>query len=140
MPLTMVKRLEFDAAHRLLNHESKCRNVHGHRYAVEVHLTLLSSSSLDEAGRIVDFGDVKEKLGGWIDAYLDHAYIANASDPLLPALIEQRMKVCQVPFETSAENLAVFLLVQARKVLDLPNARVSKLVLFETPTSSVEAT
>ncbi len=33
--ITCTRRIEFDAAHRILNHESKCKMLHGHRYAIE---------------------------------------------------------------------------------------------------------
>lgn len=139
--LTMTKRLEFDAGHRLMNHESKCANVHGHRYAVEV--TILLTGDLDEAGRIVDFGDVKRVFGGWLDEHLDHAFVANAEDTDLVAALRpfQRKPVHVVPFEPSAENLARYLLAKAGALLDVDGARrVARLVLFETPTSSAEAT
>ena len=35
MTTTCTRRIEFDAAHRVMEHESKCRHLHGHRYAIE---------------------------------------------------------------------------------------------------------
>ena len=48
---TITRRLEFDAGHRVYQHESKCNHVHGHRYVVEVEAT----GTLDGLGRIIDF-------------------------------------------------------------------------------------
>lgn len=138
--ITMTKRLEFDAGHRLMNHESKCANLHGHRYAIDVTIAL--EGSLDHAGRIVDFGEVKSVFGAWVDDELDHTFIANSKDEaLIAALVPlQRKRVVTLPFEPSAENLAVWLLSHAARLLDVPGSRrVVRLVLWETPTSSAEA-
>lgn len=135
--ITMTKRLEFDAGHRLMNHESKCRNLHGHRYAVEV--TIAARGELDHAGRIVDFGEVKRVLGGWIDDNLDHGFIANAADVDVVAFVKAAgSKLHVVPFEPSAENLSAMLLDVAR--LLLPDFDVRAVVVYETPTSRAEAT
>lgn len=140
MKTTMKKRLEFDAGHRLMHHESKCRNLHGHRYVVEVTIELEAEAALDLAGRIVDFSDVKALLGEWIDDTLDHACIVNAADKaLVDYLGAEALKHFVVGFEPSAENLAAFILERAAHLLDVPGARhVSGVVLFETPTSSAE--
>ncbi len=34
----IYKEVSFDASHRLLHYEGKCRNLHGHRWRVEVWL------------------------------------------------------------------------------------------------------
>lgn len=134
----MVKRLEFDAGHRLLNHESKCAHVHGHRYAVEVKVGL-RDAGLDRAGRVVDFGVVKDRVGGWIDEHLDHAFIANANDPIVPWLVEHGQRRHVVDFEPSAENLAAYILNVAIGLLDDDRLRVESVVVHETPTGRAEA-
>ena len=37
--MDITTRLEFDAGHRIPNHKSNCKNLHGHRYAIEVTVT-----------------------------------------------------------------------------------------------------
>ncbi|MFZ8988336.1 MAG: 6-carboxytetrahydropterin synthase, partial [Methylophilaceae bacterium] len=37
--MIITSRMEFDAGHRIPNHKSSCRNLHGHRYAIEVSLS-----------------------------------------------------------------------------------------------------
>ena len=37
--LTITRKLEFDAGHRIPDHKSQCRNLHGHRYTLEITLT-----------------------------------------------------------------------------------------------------
>ena len=75
--ITSTRRIEFDAAHRVMNHESKCKMLHGHRYVVEASFT---ANELDKLGRIIDFGAIKDVLGKWIDDNLDHNVILNKKD------------------------------------------------------------
>ena len=75
--VTCTRRLEWDAMHRIPRHESKCAAFHGHRYAAE--LTCLAP--LDDRGRVIDFGVVKERVGGWIDENWDHTAILQRDDP-----------------------------------------------------------
>lgn len=137
--LTMTRRLEFDAGHRLLNHEARCAHVHGHRYVVEVTVALTDDGALDHAGRVIDFGDVKRVLGGWVDEHLDHAFIANELDPIVAWLRKHGQRHVVVPFEPSAENLAAWLLERAHAMLDAPGRRVVSVVLHETPNGRAEA-
>ena len=37
-PMQITRRLEFDAGHRIPDHQSQCRHLHGHRYAIEITL------------------------------------------------------------------------------------------------------
>ena len=37
-PITCTRRIEFDAAHRVMGHEGKCKHLHGHRYALEARV------------------------------------------------------------------------------------------------------
>lgn len=80
---TITRRLEIDAGHRLMNHESKCRNVHGHRYVFEV---TVGAENLDGSGRVIDFGVVKQELGGWLDEHWDHGFIYQRGDPVGEAM------------------------------------------------------
>ena len=37
--MRITRRLEFDAGHRIPDHASQCRHLHGHRYALEITLS-----------------------------------------------------------------------------------------------------
>ena len=76
--LTCIRRLEWDAMHRIPAHEHKCSAWHGHRYAVEIHCT---APELDHCGRVVDFGVIKREVGGWIDEHWDHTALIMKGDP-----------------------------------------------------------
>ena len=63
------KRLEIAGAHRLnLDYESKCSNVHGHNWIIEIYM---QSRELDSNGMVMDFTHIKQE----IHDVLDHKYI-----------------------------------------------------------------
>ena len=56
----VTKRMEIAGAHQLeLPYESKCENLHGHNWIVEI---TCKSNKLTEYGMIVDFAKVKEEI------------------------------------------------------------------------------
>ena len=76
--ITCTRRIEWDSMHRIPLHESKCRAFHGHRYAAEITCHI---AQLDDRGRVIDFGVVKQKVGGWVDDHWDHTAILMRDDP-----------------------------------------------------------
>lgn len=136
-----MRKIGFDAGHRVVNHESKCRTLHGHRYTAEIHAR--SEDGLDELGRVVDFSVLKEKVGGWIDEHWDHAMIIFSEDPDL-----EHLKKCSGMKEVfvtnknpTAENLASYLIREVCPiVLKDTGVIVEKIVLWETPNCSATAT
>lgn len=77
---TVTRAFHFCAAHRLLGHEGKCRFLHGHNYLATV---VLQGRGLNGLGMLVDFKDVKDAIGWWIDEHWDHNILLNSKDPLL---------------------------------------------------------
>lgn len=124
--ITCTRRLAFDAGHRVVGHEGKCRHLHGHRYEIEVTAAPAAAcqnpagcwsgcshgDGLDELGRVVDFGIIKQRLGGWVDRMLDHAMLLWAEDPLLKTVClfdvapGHKQRVYTLPHNPTAENLA----------------------------------
>ena len=53
--------MEFDSGHRIPNHKSTCRNLHGHRYAIEVTVTgdIVDQEEVSDFGMVMDFKDAK---------------------------------------------------------------------------------
>lgn len=132
-----TRRLEFDYGHRLLNHESKCAHMHGHRGVVEIECT---SAELDIAGRVIDFGDIKRIVGGWIDQHWDHSFLVNGADTVMVEFLQQQQQrhfVCG--FEPSAENLALYLLDQAGALLAERGITVMTVRFHETPNGMAAA-
>lgn len=80
--LTITRKLEFDAGHRIPNHRSECRNVHGHRYVI--HITL-SGKTQDKKGAsaegmLMDFSDVKKLAETHLISHWDHAFLVYEQD------------------------------------------------------------
>ena len=84
----------FAAGHALRNYKGACENVHGHNFKVQV---TLQGESLDHAGMLVDFLDVKASMQDVI-AKLDHRFLNEIA-----------------PFDVvnpSAENIAEYFYLQ----------------------------
>ena len=80
------KRIEISAAHRLiLDYESKCTNLHGHNWIIDV---FLRSETLNKNGMIMDFTEIKRK----IQDKFDHKVIND-----------------EVNFNPTAENIAKYI-------------------------------
>ena len=105
-----VRKLWFCCGHRIVGHESKCANTHGHNYTLYVHA---EASSLDKVGRIIDFSEIKEKIGNWIDQHWDHSFLMYEKDDLLMPIKEHlsvNKEVFVTTFNPTAENMACYLL------------------------------
>jgi 6-pyruvoyltetrahydropterin/6-carboxytetrahydropterin synthase len=138
--LTVTRTLEFDAAHRLLNHESKCATLHGHRYKVEVTAT---AQELDSLGRVIDFSVLKEKIGAWIDQNWDHtSLIYRADERTLKALgdVPSTKEIFVADWNPTAENIADYLLrTVCPRELKGTNVQVISVTVWETPNCKAEA-
>ena len=134
--MTITRRIEIDAGHRLLKHEGRCAHPHGHRYAFEV--TVAPTAPLDAAGRVVDFGVVKELVGGWLDRAWDHAFIVQRGDPLETWLRDQRCRHYVLADPPSAEHLAACVFAQAQVLLG-GRLTVVRVRCYETPSCWADA-
>lgn len=130
MTATCTRRLEIDAGHRLMKHEGKCRHVHGHRYVFDI---TCGAASLDEVGRVIDFGRIKEVVGGWLDEHLDHGFVAQDGDPIIDFLERDGSKLYVVPFSPTAENICAHVRENAQRLLRPLGIEVLSVVCWETP-------
>jgi 6-pyruvoyltetrahydropterin/6-carboxytetrahydropterin synthase len=131
--ILVTRLLEFDTGHRLVGHESKCANLHGHRYKVEATIV---APKLDDVGRVMDFGVVKELLGTWLDEHWDHTLVLWAEDPDLKALqaLKQPKPIFVLPQNPSAENMAWYLLHKVCPMLFAAHpVEVVSIKMYETP-------
>jgi 6-pyruvoyltetrahydropterin/6-carboxytetrahydropterin synthase len=131
--ISCVRIIHFCAGHRLLNHEGKCANLHGHNY--HAHITA-EAEHLDAIGRVIDFSVLKERVGGWIEHYWDHNFLVNEADVEVRKAIEmlgQTKKPYVCSFNPTAEMMAKYLLeVICPRVLGDTGIVVTKVVLYET--------
>ena len=140
-PITCTRRLEWDAMHRIPRHESKCAAFHGHRYAAEITCV---ADQLDDRGRVIDFGVVKQRVGGWIDANWDHTAILmrDDPDPCVPAIAASNAAhgrpVYWLDLPPTAETIVAELARVAQELLADTGVRVVAVRLWETPNGSAE--
>jgi len=126
--------------HRVYGHEGKCRHLHGHNF---VAFVTASATSLDEVGRVIDFGVLKERIGGWIDREWDHAFVVWDGDAEARAALERvaGQRIYLLPSNPTAENLADHLLkFVGPRVLAGTDTRLVKVTLYETENGIAEVT
>ena len=80
--LKITRKLEFDAGHRIPDHRSLCRNLHGHRYVIEITLEgdLVDVEGAPDRGMVMDFADVKSLAMEHLVGQWDHAFIVYQGD------------------------------------------------------------
>ena len=126
--------------HRIRGHEGPCRFLHGHNYVAVFHAT---AEKLDTLGRVVDFGVLKERLGGWIHEHWDHGFICERGDEEVMAALRavpgQRMFV--IDANATAENMAAYLLkVVGPEQLSGTGVRLVRVELWETENCKADVT
>ena len=107
-------KTHFAAAHRLVNYQGDCENLHGHNWNVEV---TVSARELDTAGLGIDFKilkrHTKELLGE-----LDHKYLND-----LPAFSQ---------ISPSSEQIARFLFHRLSAQIDSANVNLERVTVWES--------
>ena len=82
MPNRIRRWVETDTGHRVPNHSSKCRHMHGHRYRWEAELEgdVVTKRGVSEEGMLIDFSEVSENenpaefaLPSWCVCYASYA-------------------------------------------------------------------
>ncbi len=136
--------IEWDMGHRITNHKSKCRNLHGHRYKAEICLegNLITKSGDSYEGMVLDFGDMKTIANEKIDKELDHSFMIWESDEVLVKFFQENedLKHTIVPFTPTAENIAAWLyeiLSESFRESYGDRLRLDYIKLWETPNSIV---
>lgn len=139
--ITCTRRIEWDAMHRIPRHESRCASFHGHRYAAEITCV---ADELDDRGRVVDFGVIKARVGGWVDARWDHTAILMENDPdpaaqfVAASNAVHGRPVYWMGGPPTAENIAAELGRIAQDLLEDTGVRVVRIRLWETPNATAE--
>jgi len=144
--MRITRRLEFDSGHRIPNHRSRCRHLHGHRYALEVTLAgeLVCTPGDAREGMVLDFAEVKAIAQREVVEVWDHAFLAWREDKavldFLATLPEHRTVVFAAP--PTAEHLAdaaVRLLEPAYRAEFGEHLTLERVRLYETPNCWADA-
>ena len=136
------KVIQWDMGHRVLNHRSICKGLHGHRYKAEICVEgeLIDQPGASEEGMVIDFADIKRTAQKLIQEELDHAFMVWDKDEELLEFFKHSKghKPVIVPFTPTAENVAkyIFDTLSPRIVDNYGNGlHLSSVKVWETPTS-----
>lgn len=144
--MQITTRLEFDAGHRIPNHKSQCRNLHGHRYALEITLSgdIIDGKNTSEDGMVMDFSDVKQIARSSVVDVWDHAFLVFKNDKTVLDFLNTlpNHKTVVFPSVPTAENMAAeaFSILKSQ-YKDVYGNRLTleRVRLYETPNSWADA-
>jgi len=138
--MIVSKTIEIDMGHRVPNHKSKCRNIHGHRYKICVGVDdkVITDKGASNEGMVIDFGDLKTGMMKCIDEKYDHSYTMYDGDEwkeYFNDMIDSGMKINIVDFVPTAENLARHWYHLMKGYLEVCRIKIKYITVWETPTS-----
>ena len=132
--ITISRRFEWDAAHRIPGHEGACKAIHGHRYVAEVEV---SGPQMDALGRIIDFGVLKTVVGAWIDAHFDHTAVFFRDDAQVAAIADLNAEMGRPVYWLDTPPTAEGLVAELARIIPLLLAPhgidLQAIKLWETP-------
>jgi 6-pyruvoyltetrahydropterin/6-carboxytetrahydropterin synthase len=138
--MLITRRLEFDAGHRIPNHNSQCKHLHGHRYAIEISLSgdIISAEGKSEQGMVMDFSDVKRIANTHFVDLWDHAFLVYRGDKVVCDFLASipNHKTVILDVVPTAENLAQIafdILNPAYQDTYGNQLRLEQVRLYETP-------
>ena len=141
---TYIRRyVETDTGHRVPNHKSKCRHMHGHRYRFEAEIEgdVVTQQGVSEEGMLMDFSDISAILTEHIHDVVDHAFVVYSGDELaLNAVkhMDDGHRTVVADFIPTAENLAKWAFEQIQPLISTAYGNRLRLVAMhvrETPKS-----
>lgn len=145
--LTITRKLEFDAGHRIPDHKSQCRNLHGHRYTLEITLVgaVINEEGCSDNGMIMDFSDIKTLARQHLVDVWDHAFLVYEKDWVVRDFLatlpgHKTVVITSIPTVENLAQTAFDLLKVAYQDRYGTGLRLHKLVLHETPNCWAEIT
>lgn len=145
--ITITRKLEFDAGHRIPDHKSQCRNLHGHRYTLEITLTgaVIAIEGSTDNGMIMDFSDIKALAKEHLVDVWDHAFLVYVQDDVIRDFLatlpgHKTVVIDCIPTVENLAQIAFDLLKAAYKDRFGTGLRLHRLVLHETPNCWAEIT
>ena len=109
---------KFAAAHQLTMVGTKCENMHGHNWKIEVYVT---GEKLDDGGVVMDFGQIKKHVAE-IMSKLDHKYLNELE------FFQQS--------QPSSENIAYLVADKLQQKIDTSSVKVSRVTAWESDDAS----
>jgi 6-pyruvoyltetrahydropterin/6-carboxytetrahydropterin synthase len=144
--MLITRRLEFDAGHRIPDHASQCRHLHGHRYAIEITLRgrIIDRAGDAANGMVMDFSQVKSLAEQHLVSLWDHAFLAYRGDAQVVSLLAQipnhkTVLLDRVPTAENLASLAFGILSEVYQDKYGNDLRLEKVRLYETPNCWADA-
>lgn len=142
MTQRITRQIEFDAGHRIPNHSSKCRNLHGHRYVVQATVEgEINQETRDSSeGMVEDFSVLKDAMMTYIHNVLDHRMILHREDIFIHGYVLgikemdyvfRSLGIVTHDYIPTAENLARWCFEQLAS--NLPTLNLVNVRVYETP-------
>ena len=128
--MIIEKKYHFYAAHRNKAGGEKCGRIHGHTYEVKCYFEF---NQINEGGITYLFSDIDKLVEPIIKEYC-HWFLIYENDPLVNLLELANEQIKKLPFETSVENMSVWLFNRIQRETKLP---IIKIELAETKSSNV---
>lgn len=128
---TIRKIFKFEMSHKLTScYSQSCKNFHGHSYLLEL---FFSSDKLNKDGMVIDFGEVKDRIGYYIDSW-DHALVLNKEDEWVKTMSESGFKFKVLDYNPTAENMCKDMYTYIKNSIP----ELTKVRLHETTTGWAE--
>lgn len=144
---SISKTFDFHMAHRLPNHNGRCRRLHGHTYRVDIMVSgnMVEEEGASNQGMVVDFSVIKDVWAPF-DRRLDHSTLLWEKDPLLDDLRSangghgvnlEDLGIEVTPQPPTAEYIAEIVFRNFWRALHLehPQIILDAVRVWETPTS-----
>jgi 6-pyruvoyltetrahydropterin/6-carboxytetrahydropterin synthase len=144
--MLITRRLEFDAGHRIPDHASQCRHLHGHRYTIEVTLSgeIIEREGDAANGMVMDFSEVKSIARQQVVDAWDHAFLVHAADRAVVEFLgslpgHKTVVLDRVPTAENLARIAFDLLDRAYRDSYGNHLRLEQVRLYETPNCWADA-
>ena len=125
--MKIEKKYHFYAGHRNKHAGVKCGRIHGHTYNIKC---IFKFTKLNN-GVTMLFSDIDKIVSPIIKQY-DHYFLLHEKDPLCEVLDLANEPYISLPFETSAENMAIWIFTKIKR--ELP---IVEIQLAETLSSTI---
>ncbi|RTZ40019.1 6-carboxytetrahydropterin synthase QueD [Candidimonas sp. SYP-B2681] len=142
---SITRKLEFDAGHRIPDHRSQCRNLHGHRYVLEITLEgeVIAAPGESDNGMVMDFSEIKAIAKEHIVDRWDHAFLVFRGDTAVVDFLEslgnhKTVIVDSIPTAENLAHLAFDTLAPEYAHKFGGNLHLSRVRLYETPNCWVD--
>ena len=112
--ILLSRTFHFDAAHKVVDYNGKCENLHGHTYFLKVTI----GGELKKNGMVLDFTVLKKETNNLIKTYLDHKYLNDLFE------------------NPTTENIAIFIFDKLSEKFGKYGCKVKEISLSEGPNNT----